>query len=137
VAYEIFVPLNERSARGLIRWLPNIIGNVDGKEVAWCEEAIHGVKTNMVCIAEIWVFPRKTLHSRICGGARFARTGVDNHVLAIGFIPYRYNVYSGGLCKDARLQLSDRLVRKAIAYANGVLVQKNLRCIHHRAPVPL
>jgi hypothetical protein len=96
----------------------DLVRNVDGEKVAGLEEAIDCAEIDVVGVAEVWLAPVEFMDSGVRGRARLRRFGADDGVLAVGFIPHRHDKHSGSGSLHAGLELSARLMGKAVSYAD-------------------
>jgi hypothetical protein len=117
-AVEVGVAAQEAFEIGLCCGDADLVRNVDGEEVAGLEEAIDCAEIDVVGIAEIRLAPVKFMDSGVRGRARLRRFGADDGVLAVGLIPHRHDKHSGSGSLHAGLELSARLMGKAISYAD-------------------
>jgi hypothetical protein len=72
----------------------------------------------VVGIAEVRLAPVELVDSGVGGCPRLRRLGADDGVLAIGFIPHRHDKHSGSDSLHTGLELSARLMGKAVPYAD-------------------
>jgi hypothetical protein len=96
----------------------DLIGNVDGEEVAGFEEAVYCLEMDVVGITEVRVLPLELMDSGVGSGARLRRFGADDGVLAIGFVPHRQHMDSGIGSLDAGPELGACLMGKAVSHAD-------------------
>jgi hypothetical protein len=72
----------------------------------------------VIGIAEVRLPPLQRLHSSVRSLPRLSRSGADDGVLAIGFVPHWHHQYSGFGSLNAGPELGARLMRKAVPHTN-------------------
>jgi hypothetical protein len=100
--------------------LADLIGNIDGVEIAGVEEGIHGCEIDVVGVHVERLIPMKGRDSSVGGDASRTWDRAYDAVFAVGLIPDRDNFDAcfGGF--DAGLQLGAGLVSEAVTDADGV-----------------
>ena len=99
--------------------LADVVGDVDGEEIAGREEAIDRGQGDVVGVAEVRVYPTKRLDRSIGGCARGGGLGADYAVLAVRLIPDGNDFFAGSFRKNACFELCFGLMSEAVAHSDG------------------
>ena len=75
--------LHERVDGGRLGRLADIVGHIDGVEVAGRQKALDRGEIDVIGVAEVRELPVKFLHGGVGRGADRSRLGADDGVLAI------------------------------------------------------
>ena len=100
--------------------LADVIGDIEGEEIAGRDEAIHRLEVDVVGIQQILARPAEFGHGLVGGVAGGLRLGADDVVLAVRLVPDRCDVDAEVLGGDEGLELCVRAVGEAVTDSEGV-----------------
>ncbi len=107
-----------------ISGLANGTGDINGEKVAGGREELGGIQVDVVRIDKVGSSPAQLGHGSVgsdTGGGRFRP---DGGVFSMRLVPDGNDVDAEfRLCQDAGSELSDALMRKAIAHPEGVFTE--------------
>src|SRR5258708_7437666 len=108
----------DRSSRGRT---PDPIGDIQGEEVAGCEEAIDCGQSNMIGVDVVGMLPSQLCDRGVGRGANARWLGSHDIVFAIGLVPHwdYCEAFVGRL--HAGLELRRGLMSETVADAKGEL----------------
>jgi hypothetical protein len=105
---------------GGIGGFSDVIGDIEGEEIAGRDEAIDGLEIDVVGIQQILARPVEVGDGLVGGVAGGLRLGTDDVVLTVGFVPDRGDVDAEFLGGDEGLELGVRAVGETIADSESV-----------------
>ena len=130
IANEIVVSRHESVDGGLLCLFSNEVGDVDGIEIAGCDEALDSCEIDVVGIAEILFRPAQLFDCLVGCRACTGRFGTNDEMLAIGFVPDGDYIDASISGLDAGLQLCLRLMGEAVADTDRKFVQSQKAIVH-------
>ncbi len=103
-----------------IRGLTDVVGDIEGEEIAGSDEAINGAEIYVVRIEEVFAGPAEIGDGLVGGVTGGLWLGADDGVLTVGFVPDRGDVDAELFGRDEGFELSVGAVGETIADSEGV-----------------
>ncbi len=118
-ADEFGVVVDECGDVGRVGGFADVIGDIEGEEITWGDEAVHGLEIDVVGIEQVGAGPAEIFDRGIGSIAGGLRLGTDDVVLAVGFVPDRADVDAEFFGGDEGLELGMRAIGETISDAEG------------------
>jgi len=101
----------------------NQIRHVEGEEIASLYESVQRLEIDVIRVHVVGLIPPQRAYRFIGRCARAGRSGTDNGMFPVRFVPHRNNLYSQFVSHPTGLQLRLGLPSKPVAHTDRVFGQ--------------